>query len=81
MQIKVNLNDKVSVRLTAAGEAAWARSWKQTSPQGVPDCIRDSATNGEWVTFQLWELMNTFGPLCLMGFNGLPFVNNEVRFE
>lgn len=76
---EINLNDYVQVRLTPAGELAWAQSWRNTSPEGVPAGIRASADKGDgWFQFHLHEVMNIFGHLCYLGNNDIPFAT-EIR--
>jgi hypothetical protein len=78
----MNINECVIVRLTEAGEKAWAKAWLPSHPTGVPDVIRRAATLPDGrVRFQMWQLMHDFGPDCYNGSNRLPFVNNEIEFE
>jgi hypothetical protein len=61
----VNINDHVWAKLTDRGMAR------------VQD--RALVKDGEYYRFQLWELMNAFGPICSLGAPS-PFVGNEIFF-
>lgn len=66
----VNVNRQVYVKLTAAGV----------------NCLRKNQPAIEevhegWHKFQLWELMNIFGPILQMGFNDIPFEDNAILFS
>jgi hypothetical protein len=80
--IKVNINDRVAVKLTEHGWKAWNDYWRLTCPEGVPACIRKSGAHKDGVryTFHIHTLMNIFGHLCYMGSNQLPFENNEIIY-
>jgi len=75
----MNVNDDVWVLLTASGERMWNEYWKLSSPGGVPDAIRKSATESDGtIRFQLHQLMHIFGPALYHGSSELPFVDNKV---
>ena len=80
---KVNINDTVSVMLTAHGEAQWAAYWNQHSDHGgeVPTTIQSAQRKDGRVEFQLYELMFIFGPACYLGSNRLPFFKNAVYLD
>jgi hypothetical protein len=82
MKIIVNLNDKVSVRLTPAGEAIWADWYRAGNPlRSIPDYITKKIDEKGWISFQLWDFMNVFGPALYLGMHAPLFVENDVRFE
>ena len=77
--MKININDKVSVRLTPHGHEV-LHSYCHTSNTPVSllkFIVMDS--NDEYV-FQLWELMGIFGPEMYMG-NKQVFKKNEIILE
>lgn len=73
----MNLNDRVSVRLTATGLRVLDEN---ESEMGLPQRHRRmSITDGNVWTGQLWELMQEFGRLMRMGFGESPFERNEIE--
>lgn len=71
--MKVNLNDSVKVRLTPHGQEVISADYARYGLVWHP-------TADGWYTFQLWYLMNVFGPnLCAR--SKLPFERNEVYLE
>ena len=81
--MKINTNDNVYVRLTEAGKRALDKHYEDLAsslrpliftyhgPQMEPD--------GRY-RFQLWDLMNIFGPSFYSGCD-TPFVDNSIEFE
>lgn len=67
----ININDVVRVRLTASGRA--------TVLAAKGKSIREDVDG--WSTWQLWDLMHTFGACLYSGTNDLPFVNNEIVLD
>lgn len=74
MSIRMNLNDPVWVRLTPVGEAQY-KKW--SADLGVPNPIELKKTWDGFVKFQMWELMQIFGPVCFNGCN-VPFETEIV---
>lgn len=52
--MKFNINHKVRIQLTDVGRKAWAEQGNHWNP---PDAAG-------FLTEQLWQIMQTFGPLC-----------------
>lgn len=70
----ISLNDEVWVQLTARG-------WKIFNDY-YSDLHLDPkkySKPGTWQKFQLWELMNIYGPHCVMGLATNFFERMEVR--
>lgn len=67
----VNLNDYVAVELTEEALAHWNRCRQK---EGL------FALTNPNVEFQLWELMNIFGPLMSFG-SASPFVGNKITIS
>jgi hypothetical protein len=79
---KCNLNNYAYVRLTPAGERAWAAYWKITCEEGVPESVRSAATMPDGtVRFQLHTLIHIFGPMIRFGNSELPFVKNDLEID
>jgi len=70
----INLNDRVRVTLTAAGVTAMHAEHKQLR---IPYRFEPPAA-GEVLTFELWRLMQLFGPMIAMGCP-LPFTSTELE--
>src|SRR3569833_1475400 len=81
---RINLNVTVQVRPTKFGEALLrskeARAWEDIHKLYLTKLYEgkkpDPATG--YYTFQLWDLMNIFGEVMIIGNPNLPFVNNEI---
>lgn len=84
--MEFNINNDVWVKITPHGWEEWDRHWEDVwiAWQG----LRDTAYSGEtlrpdnrdkWQRFQLWELMNCFGPAMYVGAEPC-FVGNVIRF-
>ena len=74
--MKINLNQTVKVRLNDYGKQAHAENCVKLSARigaRKPDV-------GGWTTWQLWELMEEFGPHIHIGMT-IPFVDNEILVE
>lgn len=65
--MKVNLNDKVVVRLTDYGVSIL----KDYALEYVHSC-------SNVYSFQLWELCNIFGKYLYLGNNETPFEDNSI---
>lgn len=77
--MKINMNDPVTVTLTAHGAAVWNARY-----DGMP--IADKykpAPNvaGDLITTQFWDLMHVFGPGVYMGMLEVPFLDNALEVE
>jgi len=77
----MNLNDKVSVTLTAAGAATLnARSRESNAMIGKPGAFKTTHAEGDEHHTQMWVLMETFGSSISM-VSPTPFKGNEVRLD
>lgn len=75
--MSMNLNDRVSVRLTATGLRVLDENEYE---MGLPKRHRRmSITDGNVWTGQLWELMQEFGRCLRMGIGEGPFERNEIQ--
>jgi hypothetical protein len=72
--VKVNLNTTVRVRLTLSGMAHYL------GRALTPDELRTEPFGGWPLQCPLRELLNTFGPTLLPGYN-IPFVGNEIEID
>ena len=72
--MKINLNDKVRVKLNEHGKHVHAQNCVALGAKISP---RKADSDG-WTTWQLWELMEEFGPYIHMGITS-PFEGNEVQ--
>jgi len=71
--LKININDKVRVRLTEYGKQCLAENYAKlsmASPNLKPDA-------DGWTEWQLWHLMQEFGQHIAMGLP-VPFEANEM---
>ena len=63
--MKINLNDSVRVRLTEHGRRLHREHWNEKVGDAYPYQQPQEDEDG-WSTWQLWELMATFGEhLCM----------------
>lgn len=69
----VNLNDPVWVRLNDLG-------LKRLEDEYGPKLTAMLRTNGGFYKFQLWGLMDVFGPACRIGMS-MPFEDGMVYFK
>ncbi len=77
LKFKTTTNDQVKVRLTAKGERQfnkWHRHLKLDPRPYKKRCF--NAKTKVW-TFQIWELMNIFGPKTYHGSDQM-FVDNKL---
>ena len=73
--MKVSLNAKTSVRLSAAGARVYNEYMDQFRP--LVDTPRMSA--GETLSTELWHLAHVFGPVMFNGNPQVPFLHNELE--
>ncbi len=66
-----NINEKVRVKLTDTGREIYLKQWLETMPANIL-CKLPLEDEQGWSEWQLWGLMNTFGPHCRLG-SVLPF--------
>lgn len=83
--VVVNVNTRCRVRLTESGRATLLQHWQYAPGISVGEATKGADTyNPGWrdgeFGFQLWDLMNIFGPRMDMG-NGLVFEGNKVIIE
>lgn len=67
--MKININDKVRVKLTPHGEIILAMD-EYASDKPDADGVLET---------QFWELMRVFGPVMYNGNPNLPFENNVIE--
>ena len=68
--MRFNINNYVRVRLTDRGRSIHREWYEKISKQYPPDCLsyRPPTEDEEgWSRWQLWDLMNIFGPSCMNG--------------
>lgn len=70
--MKINLNDRVAVRLTERGIVVYNRHYINT-----PNAILISYNPEVIFNFQLWELFSIFGEFMWHGCE-IPFIDNEI---
>lgn len=75
--MKLNINHDVKVKLTDYGREICHKQWSDTMTyfdrrDKFPYVPPKEDENG-WSTWQLWDLMNTFGEVLYMGNPKLPF--------
>lgn len=80
----LNINDEVDVRLTPEGVVQYNKFYQDLARKGDasygkvrPPLRKD---RGGWYTFQLWDLMNIFGPNTYLG-GPQYFADNEIRIK
>lgn len=61
----INMNDRVGVKLTPAGQARWRGLYGLTPSSNLE--------------LSLWDLMATFGPGLHMGMTEMYFVDNKIE--
>ncbi len=77
----MNVNEPVWVKVTTEGWAVHDKHWTDTLGDYFTDHpIPRGENRDQWQKFQLWDLMNTFGPGMQLGFGAL-FKNNEIKFK
>lgn len=76
MELKININEYVSVQLTKFGKEAYAKHFRHYKVR--PTEIQKDADG--WCVFHLWDLMHIFGPVLYMG-PPTPFVGNIIRIK
>lgn len=76
-----NINNWVSVKLTAEGRAHHRREYDRLAANaGASFVYRPPNEDAQgWSRWQLWHLMEVFGPLCRLGYV-LPF-DPVIRFD
>lgn len=80
MQVELNLNNRVYVKLTDEGRA-YLKSYIEAMnlPSEDENALYKYSirADGEgWTRYQLWELMHIFGPIMNMGNPVAPFEGN-----
>lgn len=78
----MNLNDTVWVQLTTFGFVVLCERWANVPGLNmtIADVKNHHRMKNGWYEFQLWDLMNLFGPHMKMGFNDMPIKNNRIEF-
>ena len=80
--IAFNINDSVLVKLTDKGREIH-RNWHEELRRQVPTYkgtyLPPKEDENGYSRFQLWSLMNYFGPFCSLGLE-VPF-DTEILFE
>jgi hypothetical protein len=83
MQFKVNINEQVKVKLTDIGISILKSKRDELNAmiQSVGGkCLGEFELKTDvdgYSTFQIWDLMNTFGEYMVMGFN-VPFETDII---
>ncbi|MBB3591692.1 hypothetical protein FHX08_002036 [Rhizobium sp. BK529] len=80
--MEMNFNESVSVRLTDEGRRILAErhdELRRRVPTVGPYVPRVEDEEGR-VSFQLWDLMHTFGPSLFLGNPNLP-IEADIRFR
>ena len=84
VQVETNVNDCVYVRLTEEGKKYLKKHYFDNPylPLDVKHDLFESYAKADeegWSKFELFELMNIFGPIMYMGSLVSPFQGNVVR--
>lgn len=63
-ELRFNVNSYVRVRLTDHGRKLHRQGWEKWIAQfpNFPDYVPPKEDAGGWSEWQLWDLMNVFGP-------------------
>lgn len=77
--LKININEKVRVRLTEYGKQCLAENYAKLSmASGAPLSMPNPKLDADgWTEWQLWRLMQEFGQHIAMGLP-VPFEANEM---
>lgn len=80
--LKININDKVRVRLTEYGRQCLAENYAKLSmDSGAPLSMPNKKPDADgWTEWQLWHLMQEFGQHIAMGLP-VPFEANEMQIQ
>jgi len=76
LELKINLNEDVSVQLNERGREIYVKYFRARRLKPPP--LKKEA--GGWCAFHIWELMRIFGPELHMGLP-IPFVGNIIRIK
>ncbi|MDP2599095.1 MAG: hypothetical protein Q8P49_04680 [Candidatus Liptonbacteria bacterium] len=80
--LSFNVNDEVEVRLTEAGKRIYRQHHGEISRKASWNiAIREPQEQEGWSCFQMWVLMEIFGPHMHMGTPEAPFEENEIRLK
>lgn len=80
---KINLNDKIKVKLTQYGKECYIQYLKEVlNITKDPYFLNEisEVKNNEYFYFQLWDFMYIFGNKMVMGCKQI-IVNNEIESE
>lgn len=69
--LRFNVNERVRVKLTQVGRMKWADHYRGLPRRGGWDPMSEIDADG-WLTCQLHQVMNIFGPECYAG-SKIPF--------
>ena len=72
--MKINLNEKVSVKLTDFGAEHYNKFNSQFGKYAPP-----RLNEGDVLTDELWEIMQIFGSVLHNGMVRIPFMNNQIE--
>lgn len=75
-----NLNQSVTVVLTASGAETYNKRWRSTIARMPSHCRPLEKKAGDKLRTQLWSLMQDFGPAIVMGMEP-PFEGNNLEFD
>lgn len=73
--MEMNINEEVWVRLTQGGKKVYRKHFERLGMKPIP---RKEILG--WSNFQMWDLMNIFGPHLHMGAKAI-FKDNRIRFN
>lgn len=74
-----NTNNYCYVTLTEFGNSVLDRERNICKQNDIP--YIEPLRTDLGIRFQIWELMQIFGPAMYNGSIAVPFVNNEIKFE
>lgn len=76
LTVRVNINDKVSIKLTEYGKEILQKYYQNNLPKHlIPEIKNDD------MDFMLWEIMQIFGEFLFMGNTEIPFEDNRIILE
>ena len=79
--VKFNINNYVRVKLTPYGLSILEQQHNELAAKfpKIREFMPPKMVDG-WCRFQLWSLMQTFGPSISIGMNNVPF-ETEIEIE
>jgi len=74
--MRINLNEELTVELTAFGAEVYNEYYKEYREHVRPPLVRA----GEVVKMQFWKIMRVYGARCFVGMTAVPFKDNTVAY-